>query len=106
MGTGTRNFMLVNKKTGLMLAARRKTGHAVLHLVQAKRNGNLNQQWVFLATTDPTIYQIKNRAGGNFFNMPGPAKDGDQPHLWDGGGTNNNLIPTRSGFFLQLPVRG
>lgn len=71
--------------------------------MQVKQSGNLNQQWLFVPTGDPTVYQIKNRASGHFFNIPGPAKEGAQVHLWDGGGgTNNNLIPARSGFYYSF----
>ena len=94
---GTRYFYLVNKKTGLVLAAEKEDGARGSHLVQVKQTDKPHQQWTF-EHAGPH-YHLKNRASGHFANMPGPAADGAQPHLWDGGGgTNNYVTPARSGF--------
>jgi hypothetical protein len=102
-GPGPRYFALVNKKTKLVLSAEKADGARGSPLVQEQQTGKPNQQWTFVATGDPLVYQIKNRASGNFVNIPGPAKDGSQIILWDGGGgTNNNIVPARNGFHYSF----
>ena len=99
--SGTRYFYLVNKKTRLVLAAEKEDAARGSHLVQVKQTDKPHQQWWFVPAG--AHYCIKNRASGHFVNIPGPAADGAEPHLWDGGGgTNNHLVPVRNGFYYSF----
>lgn len=95
---GGRFFLLVNRQTGRIAAAEKEDGARGSPLVQTEHAGKPNQHWSFVATADPLVFHVRNRASGHFFNIGGTVKDKTPLILWDGGGgTHNTFIAARTG---------
>src|SRR5262249_39160256 len=92
-------FLLVNRKSGLVLGCESDGGERGKFLMQAEDQRKAHQQWLFAnAGRGPDAYFIRNAKSGLYINISGSLNEDAVMSLWSGdAGTHNLGIPTKVG---------
>jgi hypothetical protein len=93
-----RYFLVVNKNSGLVLAAAKEKGEQGSGLLQANRTGADNQLWSLVPTGDADVYLLRNKASGLFVSNAGSRNSGHNFTLEKDGGDGHRWVLEREGF--------